>query len=217
MIAMTTKQDYNLINEIMLEPRTGTAFTIKKAQVLRVTDIEGSQVADLVSYSEQNPQLYLSSPRTIDFNNKLYFTTGGELYSDQSEIMWTITDDSVGKHCFLFAPCDQKMFELTYDVTGPHPNCFDNLSGGLSQYGIQASQIFIPFNIFMHAGFLESGEIEIKPPLSNPGDYIELRAEMDMIAGVSACSAYKANAYSFGPIKLEIFSMVGEHKISPPD
>ncbi len=203
---MTINQDDHQINDFVLEPHKGTAFSIEKDQVLRVTDIEGSQVVDLVSYTDRNPQQYLSSPRTMDYNSKVYFTTGDTLYSNQSELMWTILDDTVGKHCFLFAPCDQKMFELTYEVTERHPNCFENLSGSLSPFGITPQQIFIPFNIFMHAEITKTGEIKIKPPLSKPGDYIELRAEMEMIVGISACSAYKSNDYTFSQIRLEIFS-----------
>jgi hypothetical protein len=58
----------------------------------------------------------------------------------------------------------------------------------------------------MHAGISDTGEIGIQPPLSNPGDFIELRAERDLIVGISACSAYKSNNYTFSQIKLEIYS-----------
>ncbi|MGB3703267.1 MAG: urea carboxylase-associated family protein, partial [Anaerolineales bacterium] len=173
-------------------------------------DIEGGQVADLVSYTDQSPQEYLSSPRTMDYNNKIYFSTDDVLYSDQSRPMWTITDDTVGKHCFLFAPCDQRMFEISYGVTEPHPNCFDNLSGSLSHFGIQPNQIFIPFNIFMNFELSDKGEIKIKPPSSKAGDFIDLRAEADLIVGLSACSAYKANDYSFSQIRIEIYSLKDE-------
>jgi uncharacterized protein YcgI (DUF1989 family) len=190
----------------LLEPHTGMALKIRADQILRITDIEGSQIVDLVSYSQQNPQEYLSSPRTVDFNSKIFFSTADILYSDQSISMWTITDDKVGRHCFLFAPCDQKMFEITYEVTEAHPNCFDNLSHSLAPFGIKPAQIFVPFNIFMNARINENGKIDILPPLSKPGDVIELRAEMDMIVGISTCSAYKSNDYSFSPIRLEVFS-----------
>ena len=203
---MNLSRDYRVINELVLEARTGTAFTISKGQILRISDIEGGQVADLVSYTAQSPQEYLSSPRTMDYNNKIYFSTGDVLYSDQSRPMWTITDDTVGKHCFLFAPCDQRMFEISYGVTEPHPNCFDNLSGSLSHFGIQPNQIFIPFNVFMNGKIADTGQIDIQPPLSKPGDFIDLRAEADMIVGISACSAYKSNNYTFSQVRLEILS-----------
>jgi len=203
---MKQEQDYQHLQTSLLEPRTGTAFEIQKGQVLRIIDIQGQQVVDLVSYSSLDHKEYLSSPRTMDYNNKIYFSTGDVLYSDQSRQMWTITDDTVGKHCFLFAPCDQRMFEISYGVEEPHPNCFDNLSTNLTQYGIPPEQIFVPFNIFMHARISDSGEIDILPPLSNPGDYIEMRAERDLIVGISACSAYKSNNYNFSKIRLEIYS-----------
>lgn len=203
---MNSNKAYHKIKTHHLEPRTGMAFQVLKDQILRVVDIEGGQVVDLVSYSKKDAHEYLSSPRTMDFNNKVYFSTGDVLYSDRSNPMWTIRDDKVGRHCFIFAPCDQKMFEITYDVTQPHPNCFDNLSKSLAPFGILPAQIFVPFNIFMNARIDNNGEIDIHPPRSKPGDFIDLKAEMDMIVGVSACSAYRANDYSFGPVRLELFS-----------
>ena len=203
---MKQDQDYQLLQTYLLEPRTGTAFEIKKDRILRIIDLEGQQVVDLVSYSLNSPEEYLSSPRTMDYNNKIYFSTGDVLYSDQSKPMWTIIGDTVGKHCFLFAPCDQRMFEISYGVEEPHPNCYDNLLTSLTQYGIAPEQIFVPFNVFMHATISDSGEIDILPPLSNPGDYIEMRAERDLIVGISACSAYKSNNYNFSQIRLEVYS-----------
>ena len=98
------------------------------------------------------------------------------------------------------------MFEISYGVEEPHPNCFDNLSASLTQYGIAPEQIFVPFNIFMHAEVTITGEIDIQPPLSKAGDSIDLRAETDLIVGISACSAYKANNYKFSQIRLEIYA-----------
>jgi uncharacterized protein YcgI (DUF1989 family) len=204
---MRSNQDYHIIETHQIEPHNGLAFEILKGQSLRVVDIEGGQVVDLVTYSQQNSKEFLSSPRTMDFSSKIYFSSGDVLYSDLGNPMWTITDDAVGGHPFLFAPCDQKMFEITYGATEPHPNCFDNLSKNLARYAIQPEQIFVPFNIFMNARINNNGEIDIQPPLSAAGDFVELRAEMDMIAGVSACSAYKSNDYSFGPVNLELFSI----------
>ena len=205
---MKQEQDFRLLQTSLLEPRTGTAFEIKKDQILRIIDLEGQQVVDLVSYSSREHEEYLSSPRTMDYNNKIYFSKGETLYSNLSEPMWKITADTVGNHCFLFAPCDQRMFEITYGVTESHPNCFDNLSTSLTHFGVTPEQIFVPFNIFMHARISDSGEIDILPPFSNPGDYIEMRAERDLIVGISACSAYKSNNYKFSQIMLEVYSRV---------
>gem|GEM_PF-4241798 len=43
------------------------------------------------------------------------------------------------------------------------------------------------------------------PPLSRPGDFIMLRAEMDMYVGLTACSAEMSNNGTFKPIDAEIY------------
>ena len=56
----------------------------------------------------------------------------------------------------------------------------------------------------MNVSVLASGELKIDPPRSKPGDFILLRAEMDLIVGLTACSAEMSNNYAFKPIDFEI-------------
>ena len=44
----------------------------------------------------------------------------------------------------------------------------------------------------------------MKPPLSKAGDRIELRAEMDLVCALTACSAEGSNNGTFKPIDFEI-------------
>jgi uncharacterized protein YcgI (DUF1989 family) len=120
--------------------------------------------------------------------------------------MLTILADQVGKHDFLFAPCSQEMFEISYGVAESHPNCLDNIASSLKPYGIHSAQIPTAFNIFMNAKVTERGEVLINPPMSQPGDYIELRAEMDLIVAITACSAGKCNNYNCTPIEVEVYA-----------
>jgi hypothetical protein len=195
------------LRTIHVPAKTGVGFQLKKGQTLRVIDIEGEQVVDLVAFSQANPQEYLSSARSIDYAMKVYFTEGDILYSINSRPMLRIVADSVGKHDFMFAPCSQEMYEISYGVTEAHPNCLDNLTQGLVEHGIGAEQIPVPFNIFMNSGINKDGTLEIYPPLSKAGDRIDLRAEMDLILSVSACPADKCNNYSHSPIQIEIYDL----------
>lgn len=193
------------LQTIQVPAKTGAGFKLAKGQRVRVIDLEGEQVVDLVAFSQTDHKEYLSSARSIDYAMKVFFTRGDVLYSINSQPMLKITADTVGKHDFMFAPCSQKMYEITYGVTEPHPNCLDNLSQALTGYGIKPNEIPVPFNIFMNSGITEKGGIEIYPPLSKAGDYIELRAEMDLLLSVSACPALKCNNYHHSPIRIEIF------------
>jgi uncharacterized protein YcgI (DUF1989 family) len=189
-----------------LEPRTGTAFVIKRGQLLRIIDPRGEQVSDLVSFAADDHAEWLSSGRTIDYANTIYVTTGHTLYSNRSRPMWTIVDDTVGRHDFLLTPCSPETFTIIYRTTAYHPSCFENLWRSLAPFGIAPDAIPTTLNVFMNVVVLPSGELQILPPLSRAGDYLLLRAEMDVVVGVTACSAELSNNGSFKPIDVEILS-----------
>jgi uncharacterized protein YcgI (DUF1989 family) len=56
----------------------------------------------------------------------------------------------------------------------------------------------------MNVDISPAGELTIRPPRSKPGDYVDLRAEMDLVVGLTACSAEMSNNYAFKPIDFEI-------------
>jgi len=192
--------------QIHIDPQSGAAFTVNQGQVIRIIDVEGEQVADMICYAKDDLNERLSSGHTTDYNGKIFLSKGDSLYSNKSNLMFSIIADLVGKHIMLYAPCSQEMFVKSYGAEKEHPNCLENLVGVLDDYGIQGSDITIPFNIFMNIEISQQGEISIHSPLSKAGDYIELRAEMDMIVGIAACSAGTCNNFKWTPIEVEIFS-----------
>ncbi len=192
------------ITQYHLEPQTGVGFLLKKGQRLRVIDPDGEQVSDLMAFAQANKSEWLSSGRSIDYNNTIYLTSGHILYSNKSNPMFTILEDKVGRHDFLLTPCSPEMFKKLYHYKGYHPSCFENLAKNLAPFGIEGNTIPTTFNIFMNVLVLPNGELKIDPPLSGPGDHIILRAEMDIIVGLTACSAELSNNGTFKPIDVEI-------------
>ena len=188
-----------------LEPQTGIGLTIKKGQLLKIIDPQGEQVSDLTAFALADTAEWLSSGRTIDYANKIYLTTGNVLYSNRSRPMLSIVEDTVGRHDFLLTPCSPETFQIIYDNHEYHPSCFENLHTNLAQFGITPDMIPTTLNVFMNVVVLETGELRIDPPPSKAGDYIVFRAEMDLILGITACSAEMSNNYSFKPIDVEIY------------
>lgn len=195
-----------VVSRMRLAPQTGTGFVIRRGQLLSIIDPLGEQVSDLTSFSHEDRSEWLSSGRTIDYANTIYVTTGHTLYSNRSRPMWTIVEDTVGRHDFLLTPCSPETFTIIYKTTTHHPSCFQNLLQGLAPYGIAPDAIPTTFNVFMNVEILPSGELRILPPRSRAGDHLLLRAEMDLIVGVTACSAELSNNGSFKPIDVEVHS-----------
>lgn len=189
-----------------LPPQTGAAFAVRRGQFLKIIDPTGEQVCDLMSFALDDRTEWLSSGRSIDYANTIYMTTGHTLYTNRSRPMWTIVEDTVGRHDFLLTPCSPETFTIIYGTTTPHPSCFGNLARCLESFDIPSNSIPTTFNVFMNVIVGEDGTLQILPPRSTAGDYLVLRAEMDMIIGATACSAELSNNGSFKPIDLELHS-----------
>lgn len=189
-----------------LEPQTGTAFELRAGQSLRVIDLEGEQVADLMAFNLSEKAEWLSSGRSIDYANRIYLTKGDILYSNRSQPMFTILEDDVGRHDFLLTPCSPETFQIIYKNEQYHPSCFENLATGLGRFGIAPDSIPTTLNLFMNVEVDANGVLKILPPRSRAGDSIVLRAEMDLIVGLTACSAEMSNNYRFKPIGFEIIN-----------
>jgi uncharacterized protein len=192
-----------LASKRIIPPQTGTAFRLRAGDILRVVDLRGEQVSDLMAFGEDRAET-LSSGRTIDYNETIYLTEGHILYSNRSNPMFTIVQDTVGRHDFLFAPCSSEMFQKLYSFDAGHPSCFGNLAGALKDFDIDPDHIGTTFNIFMNASLEPEGTLKVLPPLSRAGDLIEFRAEMDLIVGLTACSAELSNNWSFKPIEFSV-------------
>lgn len=190
---------------IEIPARSGTAFTLKKGQKLRVIDPHGEQVADLLAYNANDINEVISSGRTLDYASRIYLTTGDPLYSNRSNIMLQILHDDVGRHDFLLTPCSKDTFRIIYGDTNPHHGCFGNLAAALKDYGVTDDMIPVAFNCFMNVTVnSQTGALSVEAPRSKAGDAIIFEAQMDLIIGLTACSALQSNNGSFKPIIYEV-------------
>lgn len=190
---------------IEIPVRSGTAFILKKGQRLTVIDPRGGQVSDLLAFNSQDHGEVISSGRTLDYASRIYLTTGDPLYSNRSNVMLRIIEDTVGRHDFLLTPCSKETFRIIYGDKEPHRGCFGNLSAALEPHGIRPDQIPVAFNCFMNVPIDgKTGELRVEPPLSKAGDHITFEAEMDLTIGLTACSALQSNGGTFKPIHFRI-------------
>ncbi|NZA26419.1 urea carboxylase-associated family protein [Luteimonas sp. SJ-92] len=188
-----------------IPPCSARAVELERGDELIVIDPEGQQVSDLVAFSRDDLDEYLSSGRSIDYASKLWLSTGDLLYSNRSRPMLAIVEDSCGRHDFTLTPCSKDTFAILYGETEGRPGCEGNLAQALAPYGIGVDRIPIAFNVFMHVSVdADTGRIAVLPPRSRPGDSIRLRAEMPLVVAMTACSAGQSNNFRYKPIDFGI-------------
>lgn len=187
-----------------IEKQTGAAFKLKKGQKLKVIDPQGEQVSDMVLFNANDIGEKLSSGKTLDFESTLLITKGHFLWSNRSQRMMELLEDTNGRNDFLLAPCSPETFQIIYNNPAYPPSCFENLSVNLAPFDIHPDDIPTAFNIFMNVQFNLNGELTVDPPTSKAGDYVLLEAKMDLIVALTACSAEQSNNYRFKPIQYEV-------------
>ena len=189
----------------VIAPRSGVAFELKRGDWLKVIDPEGQQVADLVAFNRHDTGEAISSGRSIDYASRIYLSTGDPIYSNRSSVLLRILEDTVGRHDFLLSPCSAEMFRLLYGDANPPRGCFGNLAAALAPYSIVPDAIPTAFNVFMNVPIdPATGVIRVEPPLSGAGDYIVFEAKMDLLIGLTACSAGQSNNFTYKPIHYEV-------------
>lgn len=183
----------------------GLGFKLGKGQIVRVTDVEGEQVADFVAYNANNPNERIDPSVTMDALQTMIVKPGDILYSNLYNPILTIVADTVGRHDFINSACRPEMYEVMYEKKN-HPSCYNNLNEALVKFDLAAPDQHYPFNLFMNTVIDPSGAISVERPLSKAGDYIELRAEMDLIIAISACpcSESACNGFKCTPIAVEV-------------
>jgi uncharacterized protein YcgI (DUF1989 family) len=190
---------------VEIPPCSGTAFHLPAGSMLHVIDPHGEQVADLAAFDAGDPREALSNGRTFDYASTIRLTTGHVLYSNRSNPLLTIEHDDVGVHDFLLTPCSRDTWRRCYgDPFDQRPGCYGNLVTALAPFGIEADAIPTTFNLFMNVTVEPDGRFVVRPPRSRAGDAIALRAERDLIVGLTACSAAQSNNGRFKPIRYVI-------------
>jgi uncharacterized protein YcgI (DUF1989 family) len=191
-----------------IQPRTALGVRLCAGEKIRVIDINGGQVADLVAFARGDRSEWLSNGRSFDYNQSIRVQVGQELYSNRSRAMLRIVEDDVGRHDFLYTACSPEMFERQYGETA-HPNCLENMTVALIDAGLEgmrAALLPTPLNLFMNVQIAADGGLTIAPPISRPGEGITLLALMDLVVALSACSAVECNGGTCTGLEIEISS-----------
>ena len=192
-----------VVRDEVVEARGRTGFTVDAGQTVRIVDLEGQQVADVVCFVKDDPAEKLSVHNTALIQGTIYATTGHALFSDRCRPLMRIEDDTCGRHDLIAGSCSEGTNRYRYGVAGS-PNCRSNFEQALRPFGIPLKEVPYSFNVFMNAPVEADGRMVIKEPTSKPGDHVDLRAEVDLIVAISNCPQERNPCNAFKPTPLRV-------------
>jgi uncharacterized protein YcgI (DUF1989 family) len=182
------RADGTVVERVVVPARDAAACVVRAGQLLRVVDVEGQQIGDLVCFARDDPAEKLSTGETLNFNDWTTRISPGTTFRSNAQrpLLTVVEDTSGGSHDLFFAACTGA-FYARYGEADDHVNCRDNLTRALQRFGIGYLDVPDPVNLFQHSRPRPDGSIDVGPPPTQPGDYICLRAETDVIVAVSSC------------------------------
>lgn len=178
---------------------TGWSGEMKQGQVIRIT---ATTTVDFVCFKLQNLLERFDQARTKVYNMKLFLTTGDKIMGRNNQHMMTITADGFteGTHDLQKGMCSGYRFQLAKQENRlgeyypreikeiPDHGCYENLSKAVASYGIIPEDLPSPFNLNQHMRIDgASGKMEHTQVRPKDGNYMDLRAEMDLLVALSAC------------------------------
>jgi uncharacterized protein YcgI (DUF1989 family) len=194
------------LREQVVPPAGHFAAELRANQVLRLIDVEGQQVADLIAFNLARLDEKLSIVNTISLNRQVFPRVGYRLYSTEARGLLTIIADTCGVHDMLAGACSRFTNEARYGVPDTR-NCRDNLAEAVKPWAVAARDVPFNMNVFMNCPIGSDGSWSIQAPRSRAGDHIDFRAEMDVLVAFSNCpQIYNAcNAFRLKPLKAVVY------------
>ena len=184
---------------------------IKKGQTLRMLDLEGNQAADTLFYNAQDYEDRYSAQDTIREQANIYLTTGTALRSLKGHTLLTITADTCGRHDTLGGACATESNMVRYAIEKRHMHaCRQSFVKAIGEWGsgLDKRDIGHNINFFMNVPVTPEGRLTFEDGVSAPGKYVEMRAEMDVLALISNCPQLNnpCNAFNPTPIRVLIWN-----------
>jgi urea carboxylase-associated protein 1 len=181
---------------------------LSAGQTLRMVDVAGNQAADTLFFSAEDTAERYSAVDTIRAQRALYLGAGSRLLSNEGRTMLRITADTVGRHDTLggACACESNTVRYALDKKTMH-SCRDSWMLAIAEnpdYGLTKRDITHNINFFMNVPVTQAGGLTFEDGLSGPGQYVEMQAEMDVIALLSVCPQLNNPCNGYDPTPLEM-------------
>jgi uncharacterized protein YcgI (DUF1989 family) len=177
------------VNELVDVPaREGRAVRVAAGQRFRVIDVEGGQVADTWAFVADDPGEFHSAQHTRVHVGRLFPRPGEQFVTNARRPLLLLEEDATpGIHDMLCAACDPARY-AGLGVDGWHASCQENLQTALRAIGVEPPRFAPqPINLFMNTPAQADTTIAWLPAPTKAGDYVQLRAELDLVLAVSSC------------------------------
>lgn len=188
---------------------------IPKGAYLRIVDLEGNQAVDTLFYNARDYSDRYSAQDTIRQQQNIYLTTGTRLMSSAGNVLMKIVADTCGRHDTLGGACAAESNMVRYSLEKRYMHaCRQSFLKAIVdwEHGMDKRDITSNINFFMNVPVTPDGQLTFEDGVSGPGKYVELRAEMDVLALISNCPQLNNPCNGYNPTPIEVLIWDGQDR-----
>lgn len=211
---MDTETENNPIYEVELTGHGMWSKVIGRGKTLRMTDMEGGANVGMLLYNAHEKHERYNMPDTLKGQHIFLLTSPYCVHSDMGRLFCSIVEDTCGWHdtvCGCAGPglTEEKYGSKPYQEARNdcHHNARESFLVELGKWGLGERDLVPNLNWFSKVVADESGNLRHVPGHSQPGNYVDLRFEMDTLVVLNTCQhpLDETGTYTTKPVKLSVF------------
>jgi uncharacterized protein len=159
---------------------------IYRGQILRISLLGPSSGVPFLCYNAKDTSERYNAADSVKVQWTAKLAKGKLLFSDMGRVLFTIVDDNCGEHDALLG-CSSAWTNKRKYGRDDLNNARDNFRILAGRNGMSRRDLMPNLNFFAKVDVDPDGTIHYHPGAGQPGCFVELRAEMDVIAMIANC------------------------------
>jgi uncharacterized protein len=163
-----------------------TIVRLWRGEALRIADPTGQSSVSMIAWREEDTSERINCADTVKVQWSVAISKGRIILSDMGRVLFSLIEDSSGAHDLMVGGSTPASASGAYGVASR--NTQENFIAGAAKIGLGPRDIppcvtfFAPVSLDSNGRFIWNGKAK------KPGDFVDLRAEMNVILVLSNCA-----------------------------
>jgi len=162
-----------------------TTLVLRRGESLRIIDDAGRASVSLLAWREEDPSERINCADTIKVQWSAAISKGRVILSDMGHVVFSLVEDSSSSHDLLVGGSTPASVLASSCASGR--NTQENFLAAVSKIGLGVRDIPPCITFFAPVALDDAGRFLWKEGRKRAGDFVDLRAEMNLIVVASNC------------------------------
>ena len=159
---------------------------LKRGEALRIADPTGQSSVSMIAWRAEDTSERINCADTVKVQWSAAISKGRVILTDMGRVLFSLTEDTCGAHDLLVGGSTPASAFAAYGAVSR--NTQENFVAGAAKVGLGPRDIPPCVSFFASVSVDSAGRFVWKEGAKRPGDFVDLRAEMNAILVLSNCA-----------------------------